>query len=81
MTGLGTLELTLEEARVLVALTRARHGELDRMMQSMEEGEGMDLQRHNALKTMRPQLEALSDLLLKLEGILRDLESAKRASR
>lgn len=77
---LTTLELTLEEARTLLSLARTRHGEIGRMMQNLEEGEGMDLQRHNALKMMRPQEEALRDLVLKLEGAVKDLEPGKRAT-
>ncbi|HEX2022907.1 MAG TPA: hypothetical protein VHH36_09330 [Candidatus Thermoplasmatota archaeon] len=65
---LQSVELTREETSLLLALVRARHADLDRAAQNLEEGEGMDLQRHNALKTLRPQLEGLEDLILKLEG-------------
>ena len=68
------VEVDPQEAMLLLTLVKTRAAELDRMIQNLEEGEGMDLQRHNALKTMRPQAEALSDLVLKLEGAVRDLE-------
>ena len=70
---LATVELDPQEAAVLLHLVRSRHLEVERMVQNMEEGEGMDLQRHNALKTMRPQAELLEGLVLKLEGATREL--------
>ena len=59
---------------VLLHLVRARQMEVDRMIEQMGEGEGMDLPRHNALKTMRPQAELLEMLVLKLEGATKELE-------
>ena len=64
--GLVSVELSAGEVRVLAALVEARAAEFERMMQNMEEQEGMDLQRHNLLKQMRPQLEVLQDLVVKL---------------
>lgn len=69
-----TLEVTHAEAVTLLSLVRGRLAELERMAQNLEEGEGMDLPRHNALKTLRPQLEGLGDLALKLEGAAHELE-------
>lgn len=69
---LARVDLTREEASVLLGLAQARLLDMERMVQNLEEGEGMDLQRHNALKTLRPQVEGLQDLVLKLEGALRD---------
>jgi len=70
----ATVELDRQEAAALLALVRARAAEVELMVQNLEEGEGMDLQRHNALKTLKPQLEAFDDLTLKLEGALREAE-------
>lgn len=75
---LASVELTPAEIRTLLALVQARHADLGRMVQGLEEGEGMDLQRHNALKTLRPQVEALEDLVLKLEGAAQDAMRAPR---
>lgn len=66
--SLATVQLTRQEASILLQLVQARSAELDRMLQNLEEQEGMDLQRHNLLKQMRPQSESLRDLLMKLEG-------------
>ena len=74
MPRLADVQLTREEALQVLGLVRARAAEVERMVQGIGEGEGMDLQRHNALKSLRPQEELLSDLTLKLEGALRDLE-------
>lgn len=68
-----TVEVDEGEARTLLALVRSRMADLERMIQNLEEGEGMDLQRHNALKTLRPQLEDLELLALKLEGAGKEL--------
>lgn len=65
---LATVELDAQELLALLQLVRGRHAEVERMIQGMEEGEGMDLQRHNAIRTMRPQLELLEGLVLKIEG-------------
>lgn len=75
--SLASVELSRAEALALLGLVQGRLLEVERMVQNLEEGEGMDLQRHNALKTMRPQLDALQDLVLKLEGALRELERAR----
>ena len=72
--ALATLEVSRAEALTLLGLVQGRLLEAERMVQNLEEGEGMDLQRHNALRTLRPQVEALQDLVLKLEGALKDLE-------
>ena len=74
---LVNVELDAQEAMTLLHLVRTRQMEVDRMVQNMEEGEGMDLQRHNALKTMRPQQELLDLLALKLEGATRELEGLR----
>lgn len=74
---LAGVELTREELLALLQLVQARHLEVQRMIDNMEEGEGMDLARHNALKTLRPQAEALQDLVLKLEGALRGLDASR----
>jgi len=72
MTGLAQVELTKEETVALLSLAKGRMAEVERMIQGMEEGEGMDLQRHNALKAARRQLETMTDLVLKLEGAARE---------
>lgn len=77
MRSLAAVELTHAEALTLVGLVQGRLADLERVMQNLEEGEGMDLQRHNALRTLRPQVEALQDLLLKLEGAAKDLEASR----
>ena len=75
MSRLAQVELTPQELNVLLQMVQARALEMDRMVQNLEEGEGMDLQRHNLLKTLRPQVEALQDLSLKLEGALREAQA------
>jgi hypothetical protein len=71
---LVTVEFTQPELLTVLALVRARAAEFDKMIQNLEEGEGMDAGRHGMLRTMRPQAEALSDLVLKLEGAAKELE-------
>lgn len=73
MPSLATVELTRAEAVTMLALVRGRLLEVEQMMRNMEEGEGMDATRYNALRTMRPQAQALEDLVLKLEGAVREL--------
>lgn len=75
--ALATLELDAQETLTLLHLARTRHLEVERMIQNMEEGEGMDLQRHNALRTMRPQAELLEGIVLKLEGAAKELERSR----
>jgi hypothetical protein len=77
MATVATIELDRQEVLALLALVRARAAEVERMVQNMEEAEGMDLQRHNALKLARPQLETLELLILKLEGAGRELEGRR----
>lgn len=74
---LAAVELSHSEALTLLGLVQGRLLETERIVQNLEEGEGMDLPRHNALRTLRPQLEALNDLVLKLEGAVKEIE-AKR---
>lgn len=74
---LATVEVDAQEIMSLLHLVRARQLEVERMIQNMEEGEGEDLQRHRALKTMRPQAELLDSLVLKLEGAARELENVR----
>lgn len=75
--ALATVELDAQETMATLHLVRARLLEVERMIQNMEEGEGMDLQRHNALKTIRPQAELLEGIVLKLEGASRELETGR----
>lgn len=70
--SLATVELTRQEVQIVLNLVRNRALEVERMVQNLEEQEGMDLQRHNLLKQMRPQVETLQDLVLKLEGAERE---------
>jgi hypothetical protein len=72
-----TVELDRQEAATLLALVRARAAEVERMVQNMEEAEGMDLQRHNALKATRPQVDLLQTLTMKLEGAAKELEGRR----
>lgn len=72
-----SVELDRQEVVALLALVRARAAEVDRMVQGMEEAEGMDLQRHNALKAARPQQDLLETLTLKLEGAGKELEGRR----
>lgn len=72
-----SVELDRLEAGALLAMVKTRAAEVERMIQNLEEGEGMDLQRHNALKTMRPQLEMLEILAMKLEGAGKELEGRR----
>jgi hypothetical protein len=73
MPQLATVELDRQEILTLLQLVRAKAAEVERMQSGLEEAEGMDLQRHNALKSLRPQVELLSDLTLKLEGAASEL--------
>ena len=73
MSSLATLELTRPEAVQLLALVRVKAAEIERMVESLSEGEGEDLQRRQALRSVRPQEELLSDLTMKLEGLVREL--------
>lgn len=73
MSKLASLELTHAEAVQLLALVRIKAAEIERMVQSLSEGEGEDLQRRQAMRSVRPQEELLSDLTLKLEGVVREL--------
>jgi len=73
MPQLVTVELDRQEALTLLQLVRAKAAEVERMQSGLEEAEGMDLQRHNALKSLRPQVELLSDLTMKLEGAANEL--------
>ena len=72
MPTLATVEFTRAEAVMTLGLVRGRLLEVEQMMHNMEEGEGMDASRYNALRTMRPQAQALEDLVLKLEGAVRE---------
>lgn len=72
--SLTHLEIDRSEALILLQLVQARHLEMERMIQNMEEGEGMDSGRYNAIRTLRPQLDALQDLVLKLEGAVKEME-------
>ena len=78
MSSLATVELTQAEIVQLLALVRPRAAEVERMVQSLSEGEGEDLQRHQALRSVRPQEELLSDLTMKLEGAAKDAERQAR---
>ena len=79
MSALAAVELDAREVLTLLTLVKGRMLELERMVQNLEEGEGMDLERHNALKTLRPQVQAFEDLTLKLDGALRELEGGRRS--
>lgn len=72
MSHLATVELDREETLTLAGLVRARLAEVERMVQGLAEGEGMDLQRHNAAKLLDKQEDVLRTLLLKLEGAARE---------
>lgn len=72
MPRLSTVELTPAETHALLALVRTRLAEVERMVQNLEEGEGMDLERHNALKLLRGQAEGWQDLAMKLDGVARE---------
>lgn len=69
---LAKMEIDAQEAMALLQLVRTRVTDLERIVQNIEEGEGMDLQRHNALKATRPQIEMLEVLALKLTAALND---------
>ena len=71
--SLAKIELDATEALTLLQLVRTRLVDLERFVQNLEEGEGMDLQRHNALKSMRPQVELLETLTIKLAGATNEL--------
>ncbi|MFA5861344.1 MAG: hypothetical protein WDA16_06570 [Candidatus Thermoplasmatota archaeon] len=73
MKGITSIELTRQEVLALLQLVRAKAAEVDRVQRGLEEGEGMDSQRHNALKQLRPQLELYGDLSMKLEGASREV--------
>lgn len=66
--ALATVELAREEIGTLLGLVRVRLAEVERMVMGIAEGEGMDLQRHNAMKALTAQEEQLRDLVMKLEG-------------
>lgn len=69
---LAMMELTREEAHTLAGLARARLAEVERMVMGISEGEGMDLPRHNALKSLDAQLELLQDLVMKLDAAAKE---------
>lgn len=71
--SLAKVELDAAEAMALLQLVRSRQADLERIVQNLEEGEGMDLQRHNALKSVRPQIEMLDILAIKLAGATKEL--------
>lgn len=62
------VELTREEIELALTAVRARLVELERALQNVEEGEGMDSTKFNARRMLEPQIEAHTDLVLKLEG-------------
>lgn len=72
MPALATVELDRAETLTLLGLVRARLAEVERMMMGIAEGEGMDLQRHNAAKQLGEQEDVLRDLVLKLEGAVKE---------
>lgn len=72
MHRLATVELDRDETMTLLGLVRARLAEVERMAQGLAEGEGMDLQRHNAAKQLDKQEDMLRTLQLKLEGAARE---------
>lgn len=72
--SLVKVELDPQELVTILGLVKARHLDVERMVQGMSEGEGEDLQRRQALRSIEPQLELLSDLTMKLEGAQRDFE-------
>ncbi|HVM46326.1 MAG TPA: hypothetical protein VM582_10360 [Candidatus Thermoplasmatota archaeon] len=74
---LTNVELDAGEAMALLQLVRTRQADLERIVQNIEEGEGMDLQRHNALKSVRPQIELLDVLAIKLAGAMKELEGKR----
>lgn len=74
---LAKVELDAAEALALLQLVRTRQADLERIVQNLEEGEGMDAQRHNALKGLRPQIELLDVLAIKLAGAAKELESRR----
>lgn len=75
--GLASVELDHGELVTLLNLVLTRQMELERTIQNLEEGEGMDAQRHNLLRTLRPQAEATDDLVLKLQGAMKELERSR----
>lgn len=77
---LARVDLAPEELMLLTSLARGRHAELLRVVQGMEEAEGEDLQRHRAMRALAPQIEAMEDLLLKLDGAAADLRGGEAAS-
>lgn len=74
---LALVELDVQETMTLLHLARARLMEIERMIDGLEEADGMDLPRHNAIKTMRPQAELVETLVLKLEGAAKELEGKR----
>ena len=75
--ALAKVELDAVEAMTLLQLVRTRQADVERIVQNLEEGEGMDLQRHNALKSLRPQIELLDVLAIKLAGAVKELEGRR----
>jgi hypothetical protein len=74
---LVTIQLDSQETMALLQLARARLMEIERMIDGLEEAEGMDLPRHNAIKTMRPQADLVETIVLKLEGAAKDLGTGR----
>lgn len=72
MPRLATVELDRDDTLTLLGLVRARLADVERMAMGLAEGEGMDLQRHNAMKQVEKQEEGLRLLAMKLEGALRE---------
>lgn len=71
------VELDAHEAMVLLQIVRGRFAEVERILDGLEEGEGMDLSRHQAIKTLRPQAELLGGIVMKLEGAARELREKR----
>ncbi|HWH09299.1 MAG TPA: hypothetical protein VNX21_08870 [Candidatus Thermoplasmatota archaeon] len=72
MPALATVELDRDEALTLLGLVRTRLAEVERMAHGIAEGEGMDLQRHNAAKQLDRQTDLLQTLTMKLEEAARE---------
>lgn len=72
-TALATVELALPEATILLTIVSSRMMEMERMIQNLEEAEGMDAERWRALRQLKAEREHYETLTVKLEAAAREL--------
>ena len=66
-----SVEFTPEELRELQRLVKGRLFEVERMLQNVEETEGLDATKYRLRKELGAQVDLAQDLLVKVEAGLR----------